>query len=112
VVDFLLELTDERVAFQRAPFDQPEMFVPLDGTAPENTFGRSGLVDGSDIAALVTDCNAIPGAGPCFLHVPATGQGGLATASQGFMGVERGDRNAPNCDSALGRISHHCREVQ
>ena len=36
MVDFLLELTDERVKFQRAPFDQVEIFVPLDGTAPDN----------------------------------------------------------------------------
>ena len=52
VVDFLLELTDERVAYERAPFDHPEIFVPLDGTAPDNTFGRPGLV-----AMTVGDCN-------------------------------------------------------
>ncbi|HEY5998837.1 MAG TPA: hypothetical protein VI078_05975, partial [bacterium] len=44
LVDFLLELTDERNRFDRAPFDHPEVFVPLDGTAPENTFGRDGFV--------------------------------------------------------------------
>jgi hypothetical protein len=36
VVDFRLEVTDERVKFERAPFDHPEIFVPLDATAPEN----------------------------------------------------------------------------
>ena len=42
VIDFLLELTDERVAFERAPFDHPEIFVPLDGTAPDNTLRTTG----------------------------------------------------------------------
>ena len=36
VVDFLIELSDERVTHNRAPFDQPEIFAPLDGTAPDN----------------------------------------------------------------------------
>jgi cytochrome c peroxidase len=44
LVDFLLTLTDERVRFDRAPFDHPEVFVPLDGLAPENNFGRPGFL--------------------------------------------------------------------
>jgi hypothetical protein len=43
VIDFLLELTDERVKFERAPFDHPEIIVPLDGTAPDITGGTGGV---------------------------------------------------------------------
>ncbi len=46
VVDYLLELTDERVAFERAPFDHPEIFVPIDARASENVAGR-GTVAGA-----------------------------------------------------------------
>ncbi|RPJ09947.1 MAG: hypothetical protein EHM36_03830 [Deltaproteobacteria bacterium] len=34
LVAFLLSLTDERVRFERAPFDHPSMFVPNFGTLP------------------------------------------------------------------------------
>jgi len=59
LVDFLLELTDERNRFARAPFDHPEVIVPVDGTAPDNTLGR---------AALLAD--------PRFMDVHAVGAGG------------------------------------
>jgi len=36
LVKFLLALTDNRVKFEQAPFDHPEIFVPLDGRAPDN----------------------------------------------------------------------------
>ncbi len=55
LVDFLLELTDERVRFQRAPFDHPEVIIPVDGTAPDNTVGRAALLADSrfrDIPAV------------------------------------------------------------
>jgi hypothetical protein len=32
LVDFLMSLTDPRVKFRRAPFDNPELKVPVDGT--------------------------------------------------------------------------------
>jgi hypothetical protein len=66
LVDFLLQLTDERVAHEQAPFDRPEFFVPLDGTAPENTFGRDGF-----------QANVANG---MFLHVPVVGAGGRDAA--------------------------------
>jgi cytochrome c peroxidase len=66
LVDFLLTLTDERVAHEQAPFDRPEFFVPLDGTAPENDFGRPGF-----------EANLANG---MFLHLPAVGAGGRAAA--------------------------------
>lgn len=103
LVDFLLELTDERVRLAKAPFDHPEVFVPLDGTAPENSFGRAGF------APLTTGVCA-GGTAACFKQVPAVGTTGGA-AAPGFLGVVRGDRNTPNCDmtGAGGAISHYCR---
>jgi hypothetical protein len=94
LVDYLLELTDDRVRFEQAPFDHPEVFVPLDGTAPDNTFGRPGF--------LANLGNGM------FMQVPAVGAGGRATPLTGFLGVVRGDRNNPNCDPAVGPISHYC----
>src|SRR5260370_30862417 len=88
LVDFLLELTDDRVAFEKAPFDHPQLILPLDGTAPES----DGVVNRD---AMLTSCAAAPtqlGPGqqfcsgsaaaqaavtptptsPLFLNVPAT----------------------------------------
>jgi hypothetical protein len=44
VIDFLQELTDERVVFERALLAHPEIFVSLDGTAPDNrvVIGEAG----------------------------------------------------------------------
>jgi cytochrome c peroxidase len=106
LVDFLLELTDDRVRFERAPFDHPEIFAPLDGRAPDNTFGRPGFVQ-----RLTGDCNGIAGAGPCFLHSPATGAAGTAIPERSFLGVtnERVAANDPvKCNPANGPISHYC----
>ena len=54
IVDFLLALTDERVRQEMAPFDHPEIFVPLAQNAPENLTGRPGLAGN-----------------PAFIQVPA-----------------------------------------
>jgi hypothetical protein len=70
IVKFLLALTDQRVKFERAPFDKPEMFVPINGVAPENTGGRNGLV---------VDAR--------FRHLPASGAAGNPTPVPGFLGV-------------------------
>jgi hypothetical protein len=43
LVDFLLSLTDERVAHEQAPFDHPEIFLPISGSSAENRGGRSRL---------------------------------------------------------------------
>jgi hypothetical protein len=104
LVDFLLELTDERVRLQQAPFDQPELFVPLDGAAPDNTFGRDGF-----LTLLAGVCPG--GTAPCFLQVPATGASG-GPAIVGFLGVEAGDRANPNCNPDNGPISHYCAVIE
>lgn len=81
LVKFLLALTDARVRFERAPFDHPEIIVPVDGTAPDNTGGR---------AALLAD--------PRFKVIPAVGAEGNADPIQGFLGVSRSPKAGPNND--------------
>jgi len=70
LVDFLLSLTDERVRFRRAPFDHPELIVPVDGAAPDNQRGR---------AALLADAR--------FRRIAPVGAGGSATPLTSFLGV-------------------------
>ena len=41
LVAFLIALTDERVRWQRAPFDHPQLFVPNGDTVP----GTDSLVE-------------------------------------------------------------------
>ncbi|XXY17303.1 hypothetical protein WME88_54650 [Sorangium sp. So ce216] len=88
LVKFLLALTDQRVKFERAPFDRPEIFVPLDGSAPQNTGGR---------AQMIADPTR-------FRRVPAVGAGGNPTPLGGFLGVT----NDPSA-SCTTEISHFCR---
>jgi hypothetical protein len=73
LVRFLLALTDPRVKLARAPFDHPEIFVPIDGAAPENTGGPTELASLSGVPC------AVPGPNPgpvCFRRIPAVGAGG------------------------------------
>jgi hypothetical protein len=70
LVRFLLSLTDQRVKYQQAPFDHPEIFVPVDGRAGENTGGRNALL-----------------ADPAFQQLPALGADGDAAPLEGFLGV-------------------------
>jgi hypothetical protein len=70
LVDFLLSFTDERTKFARAPFDHPEIIVPIDGAAPDNDTGPDTLLaDGR------------------FLRIEATGAAGRATPLQNFLGI-------------------------
>jgi len=87
LVDFLLALTDERVKFQRAPFDHPELIVPVDGTAPDNLQGR---------AALLADAR--------FRRIAPVGAGGSATPLANFLGISslEGDPGPDHFDSLTG----------
>jgi cytochrome c peroxidase len=107
VIDFLLELTDERVDFQRAPFDQVEVFVPLNGTAPDNgalagtaTAGRQGFVNNS------SGING--GVAGMFLRVAPTGQGGKATPTPNFLGISNTRLGGPAafCGVANSQYCH------
>ncbi len=86
LVSFLLALTDDRVAQEIAPFDHPELFVPLDGHAPENTDGRPGLVALSGVACPVA-LDPSPEGVDCFLQVPAIGATGRGIPVENFLGV-------------------------
>jgi hypothetical protein len=112
VVDFLLELTDERVVFQRAPFDQPEIFVPLDGLAPDNgslagavVAGRQGFLNNAVGECFAADSS--PGA--CFQQVPATGRAGTATPVPNFLEIANGPRLVgPAADCGDAPTNHYC----
>jgi hypothetical protein len=98
LVDFLLELTDERNRFDRAPFDHPEVIVPVDGLAPDNRLGRGALL-----------------ANTKFRSVPAVGAAGQATPEPTFLNVTKvrvsgADANpgSPACNYETGVVSHYC----
>jgi len=132
VVDYLLELTDERVAFERAPFDHPEIFVPIDARASENVAGR-GTVAGSGGYTLMGQTGSActtplagrsltnpttpsvvlsdgGNAGPvCFKRVPATGAGGIATKLPNYLNISSGPRlvgAAADCGASVN--NHYC----
>ena len=108
LVKFLIALTDPRVKLEKAPFDRPQIFVPIDGAAPENTGGRSQLVSQSGVA-----CPAPGSTGMCFRNVPAVGAGGSATPVPAFLNVTNIPPGSPgyNCSAGAGAVSHFCRVV-
>jgi hypothetical protein len=100
LVRFLLALTDPRVKLERAPFDHPELFVPIDGAAPDNTGGPAQLIAQSGVPCPV----AGPNPGPvCFQHVPAVGAGGRPDPLTNFLGVS--STPGPGIDH-FDRITH------
>jgi len=91
LVDYMLEFTDDRVRLEAAPFDHPQLILPLDGTAPESdgTINRDAMLTGCVLAPAqfgpgqqfcsgnAAAVAAAPTAtGPLFLNVPATGAAG------------------------------------
>jgi hypothetical protein len=132
VVDYLLELTDERVAFERAPFDHPEIFVPVDGRASENVAGRGSvaaatggytligqtgaacttplaglrLINGTPVEQLSDGGNPGP---TCFKQIPAVGAGGIGTKLPNFLGITSGPRllgTQANCTTVNNHYCH------
>jgi cytochrome c peroxidase len=91
LVDFLLQLTDERVAHEQAPFDRPEIFVPVDGRAPDNLLGRTQLLGQS---LLPIGC----GATPCFRRLLPVGAAGHANRLPAFLNVSSTRIAGPNND--------------
>jgi hypothetical protein len=115
MVDFLLELTDERVAFERAPFDHPEIFVPLDGTAPENGSlatapgNREGFL--ANLAGICSGATVSPlplATGPCFRQVPAVGAGGNADKLPNFLDIASSPRLVAGAASCAVVNNHYC----
>jgi len=98
LVKFLLALTDQRVKFERAPFDRPEIFVPIDGAAPENIGGRTQLLGQSGVPCPAT-VPAPPNPGPvCFRRLPEVGASGNATPLPNFLGISSTPIPGPNND--------------
>jgi cytochrome c peroxidase len=79
---FLLSLTDERVAREQAPFDRPELFIPMDGRAPDNATGRASMLAQS---TGTSSC----GTAICFRRLAAVGAAGNATRLPAFLNVAR-----------------------
>jgi hypothetical protein len=138
VVDYLLELTDERVAYERAPFDHPEIIVPVDARSSENVAGRgpdsvagtggytligqtgtacTTPLAGQSLTAgvpdvVLSDGDVIQGlstAGPtCFRRIPAVGAGGNPTRLSNFLGIASGPRLVGAAANCAPVNSHYC----
>lgn len=91
LVDFLLSLTDERVALEQAPFDRPEIFLPVDGRAPDNIAGRTSLLSQS---GGTSSC----GTAICFRRLAEVGAAGQATRLPAFLNVTSTARAGANND--------------
>jgi cytochrome c peroxidase len=113
LVDYLLELTDDRVALEKAPFDHPQVILPLDGTAPESdsTVNRDVMLGGtctpSPLGPGARACTSsvavqpVGATGPLFLDVPAVGAAGNpAGRIPNFLGIAGA---APDALNPLGR---------
>jgi len=74
LVDFLLSLTDERVAHEQAPFDRPEIFLPISGSSAENRQGRSRLLASSPTFRRLLPVGAAghPERLPAFMNISST----------------------------------------
>ncbi len=88
LVDFLLSLTDARVKFERAPFDHPELIIPVDGATPDNTLGRN---------ALLTDAR--------FRRIEAVGAAGRATPLANFLGISSSVAAGPDHFDAVTNVA-------
>ena len=68
---FLKTLTDDRVRFERAPFDHPEIIVPNGHPGDDNLVSGGNTMD----SALATED---------FITIPAVGKNGITTAIKPF----------------------------
>jgi hypothetical protein len=94
LVDLLITFTDERVAHEQAPFDRPEIILPMDGTAPDNTLGRTAMLADSRYKSFP----AVGAAGhadrlPAFLNVASTPQTNGAVSQFSSITHPNGDIN-------------------
>lgn len=86
---FLLSLTDERVAREQAPFDRPEIFLPVDGRAPDNPSGRASMLAQS---TATSSC----GTTICFSRLAPVGASGHANRLPAFLNVARVPQVGPD----------------
>jgi hypothetical protein len=88
LVQFLMALTDDRVALEQGPFDHPELFVPITGSAPMSQGGTDGSVNRADFVANTTDFRqvaAVGDAGRQFGAPPLAEFLGLDPRSDGLV---------------------------
>jgi cytochrome c peroxidase len=71
LVAFLVSLTDDRVRYERAPFDHPQLFITNGHPGDQNA-----VTDDGSGQATVT-----------LLELPAVGRNGLSTPQPNFLGV-------------------------
>jgi mono/diheme cytochrome c family protein len=71
LVSFMQSLTDERVRYERAPFDHPQLFITNGHPGDQNAVTD----DGSGQATTT------------MLELPAVGRNGLSTPQPNFLGV-------------------------
>jgi hypothetical protein len=76
IVEFLKALTDDRVRYERAPFDHPSLCIPVGYTET-----RPGVLTPDLSATAATDLGAL---------VPAVGQGGNSVPLQTFVELLQG----------------------
>jgi hypothetical protein len=77
LVSFLRTLTDERVRFEREPFDHPQIFVPN---------GHPGNRD--VITCSTTASNGVMQACDSRIEIPAVGRSGRSTPLGTFLGLQ------------------------
>lgn len=82
LVAFMKGLTDERVRFQRAPFDHPQLFIPNGHPGDQNTVA---------VDPNVQTGNDFKQAQDALLEIPAVGRNGSSAPLPNFLGA-----NAPN----------------
>jgi cytochrome c peroxidase len=108
LVDFLLELTDERNRFDRAPFDHPQVIIPVDGLAPDSTGGRTALL--ADPRFL--DIKAVGAAGrPVFDgtdHINTGPEPAFLNVTKARVSGADASPGSPTCDYIGGMVSHYC----
>jgi hypothetical protein len=86
---FLLSLTDERVAREQAPFDRPEIFLPVDGRAPDNPGSRASMLAQS---TATSSC----GTTICFRRLLPLGAAGNSSRLPAFLNVARVPQVGPD----------------
>ena len=90
--------------------------TPCPLLGPDDLFGTAddiGPDPGSDLVYGTPDDLAITA--PLFREIPAVGAGGVGPLGldpvDGFLQVEVGDRNNPQCSASAGPVSHYCVEI-
>jgi cytochrome c peroxidase len=88
IVSFLLSLTDERVRWEQAPFDHPQLFIPNG----HPTSGSHPVLGADYLPDNIIELSAVGAAGRSALSAPNN------TALPSFMGISSTPIAGPNND--------------